>query len=133
MKNRNLLWTGIVGFVISMVCCFTPLLVVLFGAVGLSVWLGWVDIVLFPAMAGFMALTVYAYARQRRGGVAARGSTVTCPECGHREREHMPEGACVVRYSCVSCGTLMRPAAGDCCIFCTYGSVPCPPIQAAGT
>jgi hypothetical protein len=24
----------------------------------------------------------------------------------------------------------LRPKAGDCCVFCSYGSVPCPPIQA---
>jgi hypothetical protein len=23
----------------------------------------------------------------------------------------------------------LRPKAGDCCVFCSYGTVPCPPVQ----
>ena len=66
MKDRKLLGTGIVGTVVMAVCCFTPLLVVLLGAVGLSAWLGWLDYVLLPALAAFAGLTVYAVIRTRR-------------------------------------------------------------------
>ncbi len=66
-SNRKLIATGIVGTVIAALCCFTPVLVVLLGAVGLSAWLGWLDYVLLPALAFFVALTVYAiWRRQRR-------------------------------------------------------------------
>ncbi len=65
MKDK-LLATGIVGTVIAALCCFTPLLVVQLGAVGLSAALGWLDFVLLPALAGFAGLTVYALARRRR-------------------------------------------------------------------
>lgn len=65
MKDR-LLVTGIVGTLVAALCCFTPLLVVLLGAVGLSAVLGWLDFVLLPALAGFAGLTVYALARRRR-------------------------------------------------------------------
>ena len=65
MKDK-LLVTGIVGTVIAALCCFTPVLVVLFGAVGLSAALGWIDIVLLPALALFAGLTVYALLRRRR-------------------------------------------------------------------
>ena len=65
--DRKLIATGIVGTVIAALCCFTPILVVLLGAVGLSAWLGWLDYVLLPALAFFAALTVYAaWRRQRR-------------------------------------------------------------------
>jgi len=65
--DRKLIATGIVGTVIAALCCFTPVLVVLLGAVGLSAWLGWLDYVLLPALAFFVALTVYAvWRRQRR-------------------------------------------------------------------
>jgi len=65
--NNPLLKTGIVGTVIAALCCFTPILAVLFGLVGLSAVLGWIDYVLFPALAFFIALTVYAvWRRQRR-------------------------------------------------------------------
>lgn len=63
-------------------------------------------------------------------------STLTCPECGHAREEAMPENACLYFYKCLGCGTLLKPNPGDCCVFCSYGSVPCPPVQearAAGT
>ena len=50
MRENRLLRTGIVGTVVAALCCFTPLLVVLLGAVGLSAWLDWLDYVLFPAL-----------------------------------------------------------------------------------
>ena len=66
-SDRKLIATGIVGTVIAALCCFTPVLVVLLGTVGLSAWLGWLDYVLLPALAFFVALTVYAvWRRQRR-------------------------------------------------------------------
>lgn len=58
-------------------------------------------------------------------------STITCPACGHRETETMPTDACQYFYECKGCGTLLKPKAGDCCVYCSYGSVPCPPVQAA--
>ena len=64
MDNRTLLKTGIVGSVIAALCCFTPLLVILLGAVGLSAWLGWLDYVLLPALAIFLAITAYALLRR---------------------------------------------------------------------
>ncbi len=67
MNDKKLLSTGIVGTVIAALCCFTPILVVLLGAVGLSAALGWLDFVLLPGLAFFIGLTVYAvYRRQRR-------------------------------------------------------------------
>jgi hypothetical protein len=42
----------------------------------------------------------------------------------------MPIDACQFFYSCSGCGATLRPKLGDCCVFCSYGSVPCPPIQA---
>ena len=67
--DRKLIATGITGTVIAALCCFTPVLVVLLGAVGLSAWLGWLDYVLLPALAIFVGLTVYAvWRRQRRLG-----------------------------------------------------------------
>jgi hypothetical protein len=56
-------------------------------------------------------------------------STITCPACGFRKTERMPEDACLFFYGCDSCGTRLRPTAGDCCVFCSYGDVKCPPIQ----
>ncbi|WP_267224803.1 GDCCVxC domain-containing (seleno)protein [Dyella silvae] len=60
-------------------------------------------------------------------------STITCPECGHQATETMPTNACVFFYECAGCGVLLRPKQGDCCVFCSYGTVPCPPIQQQGS
>ena len=57
------------------------------------------------------------------------GSTLTCPECGHAEREVMPTDACQWFYDCKGCGAVLKPRPGDCCVFCSYGDVKCPPIQ----
>lgn len=58
-------------------------------------------------------------------------STLKCPECGHVSVETMPTDACIYFHECAGCGVLLRPKTGDCCVFCSYGSVPCPPVQAA--
>lgn len=58
-------------------------------------------------------------------------STITCPSCGHRSAEMMPIDACQFFYECEGCGALLKPKAGDCCVFCSYGDVPCPPVQEA--
>ena len=72
MNDKRLLRTGIVGTVIAALCCFTPLLVVLLGAVGLSAALGWLDYVLFPALAFFIGLTGFAvYRRHQRQAEAS--------------------------------------------------------------
>ena len=57
-------------------------------------------------------------------------SVLTCPECGFARRETMPTDACQFYYECTGCGALLRPKKGDCCVFCSFGSVKCPPKQA---
>ncbi|MDZ7839987.1 MAG: GDCCVxC domain-containing (seleno)protein [Gammaproteobacteria bacterium] len=58
-------------------------------------------------------------------------STITCPDCGHRAAATMPVDFCQYYYDCAGCGRLLKPLPGDCCVFCSYGDVPCPPVQAA--
>lgn len=57
-------------------------------------------------------------------------SVLTCPQCGAKSEETMPTDACLYFHECGACGTLLKPLAGDCCVFCSYGSVSCPPKQA---
>lgn len=59
-------------------------------------------------------------------------SELTCPECGHKKVEAMPTDACQWYYECEQCHILLKPKAGDCCVYCSYGSMPCPPIQLDG-
>jgi hypothetical protein len=57
-------------------------------------------------------------------------SVIACPHCAAEKLEVMPTDACRFFYTCTGCGATLRPKPGDCCVFCSYGSVPCPPIQA---
>jgi hypothetical protein len=54
---------------------------------------------------------------------------LTCPSCGFATQETMPTDACQFFYECRNCKSLQRPKPGDCCVFCSYGSIKCPPIQ----
>jgi hypothetical protein len=58
-------------------------------------------------------------------------SVITCPHCGTAKAEIMPTDACRYLYDCTGCGARLWAKAGDCCVFCSYGTAPCPPIQAA--
>ena len=64
MNDRQLLRTGLIGSAVAAVCCFTPLLVLIVAGVGLSAIIGWLDFVLFPALAIFIGITVYALTRR---------------------------------------------------------------------
>ena len=56
-------------------------------------------------------------------------SEITCPICGHRKEEEMPTNACQFFYECENCKKVLTPNKGDCCVFCSFGTVPFPPIQ----
>lgn len=65
MSDKFLLRFGIIGTVVAAVCCFSPVLVVLLSAVGLSALIGWLDIILIPALLIFIGLTGYALWKRR--------------------------------------------------------------------
>jgi len=65
MTNDNLLRYGLIGTAVVALCCFTPILVLLFGVVGLSAIVGWLDYVLFPALVVFVGVTIYAIWKRR--------------------------------------------------------------------
>ena len=56
-------------------------------------------------------------------------SRITCPQCGATAAEQMPTNACVYFYECAACHELLQPLPGDCCVFCSFGDVKCPPVQ----
>ncbi len=66
MGNRTLMRTGLIGTVVTAVCCFTPILALLLGVLGLSAAVGWLDYLLLPVLAGFVGITVYALAKAKR-------------------------------------------------------------------
>lgn len=87
----------------------------------------------YLGLGGLCVASVWNYLLSRkRIGDGARvilESVITCPKCGYRAEETMPTNACLFFYECSRCGAKLKPKQGDCCVFCSYGSVPCPPIQ----
>ncbi|MCD1636726.1 mercury resistance system transport protein MerF [Martelella mediterranea] len=75
MKDATILKTGIAGSIITAVCCATPILVIALGALGLSAWLGWIDYVLFPALAIFLGLAAYGLWRRQRAAACCSSET----------------------------------------------------------
>ncbi len=67
-QRNRVFWTGVTGSLIAAICCFTPILVVLLGLIGLSAVTGYLDYVLLPALGVFLGLTVYGLNRQQRAG-----------------------------------------------------------------
>lgn len=59
-------------------------------------------------------------------------SIIKCPECGYSKEELMPTNACQFFYKCTKCEVVLKPLKGDCCVFCSYGNNPCPPMQENG-
>jgi len=96
---------------------------------------------LYAGMFGFLVATIWNYRRNKMHGncdtcvtindkTVELNSTITCPNCGNKKTESMPTDACQYFYECEKCKTKLKPNQGDCCVFCSFGSVKCPPIQA---
>lgn len=68
MNDKALLRTGVIGTVIAAICCFTPLLVIILGTVGLSAWLLWFDYAVFAALIAFLGLIAFALMQRRKAG-----------------------------------------------------------------
>jgi mercuric ion transport protein len=67
MGSRGLLRTGVLGAIVAGLCCGTPLLAVVLGALGLPAWLAYADYVLLPALIIFLVAAGYGAYRLRRG------------------------------------------------------------------
>lgn len=66
MKPKTALIASISGTILVALCCFTPVLVILLGAIGLSALVGYLDYILLPALFIMLALTILSYHRYRR-------------------------------------------------------------------
>ena len=60
-------------------------------------------------------------------------NVITCPLCNFQKEEGMPVDACQFFYECSNCKKVLKPLKGDCCVFCSYGEVKCPPLQEKGS
>jgi len=61
---------------------------------------------------------------EKEGRVSLQ-SEITCPRCGHKAMETMPEDVCLIKYTCKKCKADLYPETGDCCVFCTYVNHKC--------
>jgi len=113
---------------------FAPLIVGTLGCASLAYHFYWAFSLpaLYGGLFGLIAAAIWNHLSRRRSQTAIIKSTITCPHCGHRAEETMPTNACLFFYDCPSCAARLKPRIGDCCVFCSYGSVPCPPIQTGG-
>lgn len=114
---------------------FAPLIVGTLGCANLAYHFYWEFSLpaLYGGLLGLIAATGWNYLSKGRMKQPVLQSTITCPKCGHRVEETMPTNACVFFYDCPACHARLKPLGGDCCVFCSYGSVPCPPIQTGAT
>lgn len=87
------------------------------------------SVMLYLGLAGLLIASGWNWHLSRSGRAPILQSIITCPNCGHRAKETMPTDACLFFYDCPACRQRLQPKSGDCCVFCSYGSVPCPPIQ----
>ncbi|MCK9403624.1 MAG: MerC domain-containing protein [Chitinophagaceae bacterium] len=96
---------------------------------------------LYAGMFGLLVATIWNFKRNKmhgtcdtcttyNGKTVELQSTITCPNCGHIKDEMMATDSCMFFYDCENCKTRLKPKQGDCCVFCSYGTVKCPPIQA---
>jgi uncharacterized membrane protein YtjA (UPF0391 family) len=99
-------------------------------AVFAGLYLAGSELLAYAGLAGLVAASSADLWRRFRPRPAPRlQSEITCPKCGLKRNETMPTDACLFFYQCTGCGARLQPKPGDCCVFCSYGSVKCPPVQ----
>jgi mercuric ion transport protein len=64
-ENTKLIGLGVTGALVSMLCCLTPVLVILLGALGLTAFVAKLDYVLVPVFVASIALVIFALVRRR--------------------------------------------------------------------
>lgn len=72
MDTNKYMNTGIWGAIITAICCFTPILVVGLGLIGLAAITQYLDYILFPLLGFFLILALYGWRKQKRNCAGAR-------------------------------------------------------------
>ena len=134
LNSNRVFWAGLLAFVLATSCCWLPALLVGLGGVGLITLSNALNAISGPLMllggACFLLGGYQLYKRYRKMDTTINlVSVITCPECSHSKEEQMPTDACQFFYECENCKTILRPNHGDCCVYCSYGTVQCPPMQ----
>jgi hypothetical protein len=85
---------------------------------------------LIRAVQPAVSTNCYASVRKPTGSFPQVESKLTSPHGKHVSAETMSTDACVYFYEGGNCHEMLKQLAGNYCVFCSYGSVPCPPLQA---
>jgi len=122
-----------VAFIIATSCCWLPAFIIAVGGagtlVGLNNGLEKYSFIFIAIGIGFLIYGGYQFLIENKSVKANLNSTITCPECSHSKDETMPTNACQYFYECDNCNTILKPLENDCCVYCSYGTAPCPPMQ----
>jgi hypothetical protein len=89
-------------------------------------------IMMYTGMFSLLAATGYNYYLNKKFKASMTvelNSVLTCPGCSHKKTEVMPTDACTYFYECENCRKQLKPLEGDCCVYCSYGTVKCPSMQ----
>ena len=138
MKISISIFGSAFAFLLATSCCWLPwLTIALGGAFGLTAFTEKLEAyngLLMAIGTGFFVYSGYRFWQLKKQTIASQSielqSILTCPNCGFQKKETMPINACQFFYECENCKVVLKPKSGDCCVFCSYGSVKCPPIQA---
>lgn len=136
MNYKKSIVGSAIAFVVATSCCWLPALIIAIGggstllgiSSGLEKFSG-VFIAIGLAFLGFGAYQYYSKKSKVEIKEVILLSTISCPECQFEKEETMPTNACQYFYECENCKKVLKPKDGDCCVYCSYGTVPCPPIQ----
>ena len=138
MKIARSLLGSVFAILFATSCCWLPWLAVLLGGsvIGTSAFAIKLETFSVPLMAigvGLLGYSGYLFWQKKNPKEHTHAiifqSLITCPKCSFSKNETMPANACQFFYECENCKAVLKPLAGDCCVFCSYATVMCPPMQ----
>lgn len=65
--SKKSFYASVAGTVLVILCCFTPILVIAIGVVGLGAFTPYLDLILFPALGVMIIVTILAYRKYQKG------------------------------------------------------------------
>jgi len=136
LNTKNSLIGSAIAFALATSCCWLPALITAIGGgatlIGISTKLEKSSGLVMAVGVGLLGYGIFKFMNRKnipQHKKVILQSTITCPECGHKKEETMPTNFCQYFYECENCKKVLKPIGNDCCVYCSYGTVPCPPVQ----
>lgn len=132
MNYKKSILGSAIAFILATSCCWLPALIIAVGGgsalLGLSSSIDKYSGIFMGLGVGLLIYGVNKFVK-RMSKEPILQSVITCPKCGHKKEETMPTDACQYFYKCENCKESLKAIGKDCCVYCSYGTVACPPIQ----